>query len=289
VTASTKLARGRVDHVEPVPLGWRWIDDALAVAPTAGGFGTLLADMTRAKAALRLMRNARIPATMAHIIVRACAIVLGRNPRLHQTVCNYRRLTPGAVDIGLSLAGTTNYAPVVVLPGVDELRLSDLVPMVIAAIDAAVDKEKVDLENMRRRLWIIPFGFLRRFFVRLMNRSLWFRRRVAGTFQVSLVPACDAGVPLILYAGAVLAGGGVRDRVIAVDGQAVVRPTMWLTLAADHGSLDGARAGELLEAIKEMLEGEELVREAEEACAATAADRADVEMAITSGAAKEGE
>jgi hypothetical protein len=268
-TGATKVARARVDRIEPVPLGWRWIDDAFAVAPTAGGFGTLLTDMTRAKAALRLMRDASIPATMAHIIVRACAIVLGRNPRLHQTVCNYRRLTPGSVDIGLSLAGTTTYAPVVVLPGVDDLRLSELVPTIIAAIDAAVDKENVDLENMRRRLWVIPFGFLRRFFIRLMNKSLWFRRRVAGTFQVSLVPACDTGVPLLFYTGAALAGGAVRDRVIAVDGQPVVRPTMWLTLAADHGSLDGARAGELLEAIKEMLEGEELLREAEEACAAT--------------------
>jgi 2-polyprenyl-6-methoxyphenol hydroxylase-like FAD-dependent oxidoreductase len=46
--------------------------------------------------------------------VRACAIALARNPHLHQIVCRYRRITPGTVDIGLSQAGQTTYAPVVV-------------------------------------------------------------------------------------------------------------------------------------------------------------------------------
>ncbi|HLK39117.1 MAG TPA: 2-oxo acid dehydrogenase subunit E2 [Polyangiaceae bacterium] len=257
-----------MDRIESVPLGLRWIDDAFAVSPVAGGFGTVLADMTNAKAALRIMRGARIPATMAHLILRACAIVLSRNPNFHQMVCNYKRLTPGRVDIGLSLAGETTYAPVVVIGEADRLPLLDLVPAVISAVDAAMEKEKVDLANMRKYLWLIPFGFLRRFFIRLMNRSLWFRRRIAGTFQVSLVPSCDTVVPLMFYTGAVLAAGSLRDRVVAIDGKPAVRPTMWLTLAADHISLDGARAGELIEAIRILLEGDELVREAREAVAA---------------------
>ena len=118
-----------------------------------------IADMTKAKAALRVMRDAKIPATMTHIILRACALVLARNPQWHQLVCNYQVLTPGQVDIGLSLAGQTTYAPVVVIHGVDQKPLSALVPFVIDAIDAAVLKERVDLENMRRQMWLIPFGF----------------------------------------------------------------------------------------------------------------------------------
>jgi hypothetical protein len=254
------------DRIETIPLGMRWFEDAFAVAPSAGAFVTRLVEMSQAKSALRLMRDARVSATMAHIVVRACALVLSRNPRLHQTVCNYRRLTPGSVDIGLSVAGQTTYAPIVVLPGVGAMPLSTLVPSVISAIDAAVDKERVDLANMKRFMWMIPFGFLRRFFLRLMNKSLWFRRRIAGTFQVTMLPTADMFAPLLFYTGGVLAAGAVADRVVVVDGQPAVRPTMWLTLGADHGAFDGVLADELLTKIKEVLEGEELLHEAAAAC-----------------------
>jgi pyruvate/2-oxoglutarate dehydrogenase complex dihydrolipoamide acyltransferase (E2) component len=256
----------REDRIERVPLGWRWIDDAFQVAPTAGGIVLRLADMTNAKAALRLMRDARIPVTMAHLVVRACALVLARNPGLHRMACNYRRLSPASVDIGLSMAGHTTYAPVVILPAADRKPLTTLVPSIIEAIDAATAKEAVDLRNMRRQMWVIPFGFLRRFILRMLNRSLWFRRRIAGTFQVSMLPKADVCVPLLFYTGCMLATGAVRERVVAVDGQPAVRPTMWLTLCADHVALDGMQGDVLVDAIKEMLEGDELLREAREAC-----------------------
>src|SRR5450432_2889015 len=54
------------DRIERIPLGLRWINDAFDVSPTAAGFGLLLVDMTKAKAALRMMRDARIPATITH-------------------------------------------------------------------------------------------------------------------------------------------------------------------------------------------------------------------------------
>jgi pyruvate/2-oxoglutarate dehydrogenase complex dihydrolipoamide acyltransferase (E2) component len=257
-----------------VPLGLRWIDDAFLVAPRAGAFLSCLADMTNAKAAVRLMRESRIPATMGHVIVRACALALARHPELHRMACNYRHLAPASVDIGLSMAGQTSYAPVVVLPAADAKPLRDLIPFIIDAIDAAIEKEAVDLRNMRRQLWLIPFGFLRRFFLRLMNGSLWFRRRLVGTFQVSIVPAGDLAVPLLFYTGAILAIGAVRDRVIAVDGQPVVRQTAWLTVSIDHAALDGVRTGQLIEAIKGVLEGDDLLREARDACEARRSARA---------------
>ena len=264
-------AESTPDRLERIPLGLRWINDAFHEAPMAGGFAQNLVEMTQAKAALRLMRDAKIPVTMTHIIVRACALVLARNPQWHQMVCNYRRLTPGGVDIGLSMAGVTSYAPVVVLPGVDRKPLSALVPAVIEAVDAAVIKEKHDLQVMQKQMWLIPFGFLRRFILRCLNRSLWFRRRLVGTFQVSVLPTVDLVAPLLFYTGCLLGVGAVRDRVVAVAGQPVVRPTVWLTVCVDHAAMDGVRAGGLLEAIKGVLEGDELVREAREACEASRA------------------
>jgi hypothetical protein len=275
----------RRDRIEKTPIGLRWIDDAFHVLPTAGGFVMCLADMTRARAAIRLMRDARIPVTMAHLVVRACALVLARNPQWHRLVCNYRRLTPATVDIGLSMAGRTTYAPVVVIPAVDATPLSTLVPTMIEAIDRAVEREERDLENMRRRLWVIPFAFVRRFILRCLNRSLWFRRRIAGTFQISMLPVGDACAPFIFYTGSVLATAAVRDRVVAIDGQPAVRPTMWLTLCADHTAMDGMQGGQFIEAIKDMLEGEELVREAQEACKARRNGKSHPE-AIAAGCAE---
>ncbi len=261
-------AAPRTDRVERVPLGWRWINDAFEVAPVVGGFGMLLADMTNAKAALRILRDGKIPATMTHLIVRAAALALARNPECHRIVANYRRVFPANVDIGLSMVGQTTYAPVVVLAAADQKPLSALIPAIIEAVDIAAEKEIRDLEQMRRQFWLIPFGFMRKFILRWLNKSIWFRRKVAGTFQVSTVPGVDAFGSLLFYASCGLTTGSVRDRVVAVDGQAVVRPTMWLTLAGDHAAMDGVAGATLIVAIKDTLEGDDLVKEAREACEA---------------------
>ena len=53
---------------------------------------------------------------------------------------------------------------------------------------------------------------------------------------------------------AILAVGRIADRVIAVNGQPVVQPTMVLTLSCDHRALDGARAAQYLGALAELIE-----------------------------------
>ncbi len=53
---------------------------------------------------------------------------------------------------------------------------------------------------------------------------------------------------------AILAVGRIADRVAAVNGQAVVQPTMVLTLSCDHRALDGARGAQFLGALAELIE-----------------------------------
>jgi pyruvate dehydrogenase E2 component (dihydrolipoamide acetyltransferase) len=53
---------------------------------------------------------------------------------------------------------------------------------------------------------------------------------------------------------AILAVGRIADRVVAVDGQAAVQPTMVLTLSCDHRTLDGARAAQFLDTLAEIIE-----------------------------------
>ena len=53
---------------------------------------------------------------------------------------------------------------------------------------------------------------------------------------------------------AILAVGRIADRVVAVGGQAVVRPTVVLTLSCDHRAVDGARGAQFLGALTELVE-----------------------------------
>ncbi|MFY9580336.1 MAG: dihydrolipoamide acetyltransferase family protein [Gaiellaceae bacterium] len=53
---------------------------------------------------------------------------------------------------------------------------------------------------------------------------------------------------------AILAVGSIEDRVVAVDGQPVVRPRMEITLTCDHRAVDGATGAEFLTTVKQFLE-----------------------------------
>ncbi len=53
---------------------------------------------------------------------------------------------------------------------------------------------------------------------------------------------------------AILAVGRIVDRVVPVNGQPAVQPTMVLTLSCDHRALDGARGAQFLGALAELIE-----------------------------------
>ena len=53
---------------------------------------------------------------------------------------------------------------------------------------------------------------------------------------------------------AILAVGRIADRVVAVNGLAVVQPTLVLTLSCDHRALDGARGAQFLGALADLIE-----------------------------------
>ena len=53
---------------------------------------------------------------------------------------------------------------------------------------------------------------------------------------------------------AILAVGAVQERVVAVEGQAVVRPMLQLTINVDHRAVDGAVAAAFLRDLKQLLE-----------------------------------
>jgi len=70
-----------------------------------------------------------------------------------------------------------------------------------------------------------------------------------GTFTISNLGmySVDAFTAIITPPqAAILAVGGISDRVVAVDGKPAVRPMITLTLSTDHRVADGARAAEFM-------------------------------------------
>jgi pyruvate dehydrogenase E2 component (dihydrolipoamide acetyltransferase) len=70
-----------------------------------------------------------------------------------------------------------------------------------------------------------------------------------GTFTISNLGMyrVDAFTAIIASPqAAILAVGGISDRVVAIDGKPAVRPMMTLTLSTDHRVADGARAAEFM-------------------------------------------
>lgn len=53
---------------------------------------------------------------------------------------------------------------------------------------------------------------------------------------------------------AILAVGRIADRVVAVNGQPAVQPTMVLTLSGDHRAIDGARGAQFLATLADLIE-----------------------------------
>jgi pyruvate dehydrogenase E2 component (dihydrolipoamide acetyltransferase) len=71
----------------------------------------------------------------------------------------------------------------------------------------------------------------------------------SGTFTISNLGmyGVDAFTAIIIPPqAAILAVGGITDRVVPVDGHPGIRPMMTLTLSSDHRVVDGARAAEFL-------------------------------------------
>jgi pyruvate/2-oxoglutarate dehydrogenase complex dihydrolipoamide acyltransferase (E2) component len=196
------------------------------------------------------------------LIIRATALALRRYPEAHQLLCGYTRVRPARIDIGLSVAGQTSYAPVMVIEGADERSLTDLVAHLATAVPATRAKEERDLAGMRRTGWIIPIGLIRRFILRMLARTFWFRRRLIGTYQITVVPDCDMVAPMVFYSGCALGVGRICDRVLAINGRPEVRTSAWLCVPIDHRAMDGRIGGTLMQTIRQILESREFLAEA---------------------------
>ena len=246
-----------LNKVTTLDYAHRWLRDGLQECGRAGAFEAIEADVTVASAAIRRLKSEGTPITWTHIFVRAAAMALERNPELHQLVAGNSRLHPSTVDICLSLAGDSSVTPVLIIEDAASKDLRAIAAEVRRRTPEATEETRKMVDGLRRFGWLVPFSILRRAFIRFLLRRSWYRRKVSGTFQVSCLAQVDLFAPFLFNTAAALGVGRVRDKVVAVNGQAVVRPTVTLSCCIDHAQWNGMAAAKFLTVIREIVESGE--------------------------------
>lgn len=247
-------------QVERLSLGRRLINDSFLCAAPAYGTGVFWVDMTEASAFIQKVRESEgYPLNYFHMLIRACGLALARHPQVHAMIDRDRRLLhPASIDIGVSVEGTTNFAPVVILTQVDKKSLRAI------ADELADGARKARLEEaalLRKIDWIgrlVPFGWLRKKLIPLAYSSAGIRRKIVGSFQIT-----SLNEEMILYhrlsTSTLMSLGQVRERPAVVDGKVVARKSAYLSLSVDHRVLDGVTPMKFVHEVIRLLENPHLL------------------------------
>jgi pyruvate dehydrogenase E2 component (dihydrolipoyllysine-residue acetyltransferase) len=178
--------------------------------------GALNAERERLLPAIQRSHDVKV--THTDLLVAIVARTLTKHPRLNASWTSGRIVPHQDVNIALAMA-VENAVVTAVIPRADRASAGD-----IAA---------------RRR--------------ELAERAQAGRLQPAdiadATFTVSNLGmfGVDAFTAIIVPPqAAILAVGAISDRVVAVNGQAVIRPMMSMTLSCDHRVVDGVRAAEFM-------------------------------------------
>jgi pyruvate dehydrogenase E2 component (dihydrolipoamide acetyltransferase) len=208
---------------------WRVMAERMTQSWTTAPHFYLVREVTVSRLATwreraKAQTGARI--TYTDLLVRIVAAALVQQPRVNVAWRDGAIVPNAAIDIGLAVAVADGLV-VPVLHGADTLGLAD-----IAA-------RREDLVARAQAGKLRPADIQ------------------GGGFTISNlgmygVDAFDAIVNP--PQAAILAVGRIADRVVAVDGQPVVQPTMVLTLSCDHRALDGARGAQFLGALADLVE-----------------------------------
>ena len=163
--------------------------------------------------------------TYTDLLVKVVATALRLHPRLNASWQHGAIVAHDAVNIALAVA-TADGLVAPVIPHADDLSLSGIARH-RAEVVARAQAGKTRPDDLRD-----------------------------GTFTISNLGmyGIDAFTAIINSPqAAILAVGALVDRVIPVDGQPAVRPTITLSLSCDHRVVDGARGARFLATIAELM------------------------------------
>lgn len=185
--------------------------------------------------AMRLRRdiNAALPTerqerrvSVNDLIVRACAIALGRHPKFNAFFSEDHLQYNSAINIGIAISLEAG----LIVPGINDCGGKSLVEIAAASKDLIARANSGSLRN---------------------------EEYSGTTFSVSNLGMFDVdSFAAIIFPphAAVLAVGTVKEQPVVRDGQLAVGQVMKATLSTDHRVADGAEAARFLVEIKGLLE-----------------------------------
>ena len=237
-------------------LDWaeRWLRDGLEISRLPAAVKIVEIDATKANQSIQLFRAKGFRVTFTHLVIRAAALSLARNPALNVMLAGNRRFYPATVTIGVSVAANSFVAPVLVIAEAESKPLITLAREMAERREGLISESEEFLKQLRRWGWLVPFSFARRFVLKLIARNFENRQKLSGTIQVTSLRRSDTAIPLTFGSTAVLGIGRVGERVVAVDGQPAVRYMMNLTCTSDHRVWDGRAGEQFMAAMKDILE-----------------------------------
>jgi pyruvate dehydrogenase E2 component (dihydrolipoamide acetyltransferase) len=239
----------------------RWFCDGIEITRPPAFFLSLDADMSRVQNLIQRASGRGVSLTYAPVLIRAVALSLARNRELNVVFRRGKVFRPESIDIGISVAGETFLAPVLVVENADKKELPQLANEIRTRVPDVRAAERKTIARLRKWGWLIPFSLGRKAVLRILAQSATFQRKGSGTFQVSVLAMVDQFRTATFGTAGILTAGRVRDAIVAVDGQPAVRPIITLTCCVDHRLWDG-RAGErFLCGVREVLEGNSLESE----------------------------
>ena len=172
----------------------------------------------REKQLVTIEKSHGVRVTHSDLLVAAVARALKKHPRMNASWTSDGVSLHSGVNIAIAIA-VENAVVTAVIPDADKTSIAD-----IAA-------RRRDLSERARAGRLQPSDI----------GGATFTISNLGMFDV------DAFTAIIVPPQAgILAVGAIADRVVAVDGKAVVRPMVTLTLSSDHRVVDGATAAAFL-------------------------------------------
>ena len=162
---------------------------------------------------------------------KACAIALSEWPAVNAYIDSDSLIYHDYVDISIAVS-TPRGLTVPVIRNVESLSMADIEKKVVELAVKARDN-KLGLEELQGGTFTITNG---------------------GVFGSLL------STPIInLPQSAILGMHKIQERPVAINGQVVIRPLMYLALSYDHRIIDGRESVSFLVRVKELLENPELL------------------------------
>lgn len=240
----------KIDHAE------RWMRDGLRVVESFGGCYSLLIDMSACAANRERLKLEGNPVKYASVIVCAAAKALSRHPKLQVLLAGNRKLSGSNIDVCISIAGDEIITPVVIVEDASHKTVYEIGHELLRKTPQARSEAAKVRELLMTWGWLVPFGFLRRQLLKFLLAKIWYRRRMSGTFQVTILPGLDFLAAQIFNTAAILAVGGIAERPLVVNGEVKARLTAPFTCSIDHKQWNGENAAIFLTELRTILERE---------------------------------